>query len=142
MKKIGIMITIVLLLSGCGGEESKSTHVKSSDTNNTVAPLAQDFAYETQGSVSISLIAPLPNTIKQAQVLLYESQNLISTPVGDTLIFDDLIIEGTIIDNNYTTAVTLGKHINSIWILIPVLAYEKEHVITDNAIDINLTQGQ
>ena len=144
MNKIGMstILIMVLLLSGCSGGGGGGSSTQSTD----VSSVSKAFDYETQGSVNISVTAPLPSTIDQgtidqAQILLYESQKLITTPVGDSLVFDNLIREGTIISSNYTTTVTLGNHIDSIWIVIPVLGYEKEHNITDNTININLTQG-
>ena len=74
--------------------------------------------------------------------MFYETQKIDTTPVGDQLIFDDLLMEGvTDTNGDYTTKVTLGKHIESIWVVIPALSYENQVSIVDGVISVNIIEG-
>ncbi len=58
---------------------------------------------------------------------------------GIITIKDDVITVHS--DGTYEVNLTLGGHIQSIWVVIPSLAYEKNIEIVDNQITLTITEG-
>lgn len=136
-KYMALFITL-FIVNGCGAEED------STETSNVPSVNQIKFTYETQRAVKFSLTTPKLEGSAQRQVLLFETQKTIvedNTP-GDIVTFDSLLIEGNS-DNNgkYETSLTVGGHIDSIWIVIPSLAYQKKIDIENNQIVLNITEG-
>lgn len=112
------------------------------EANSTAVAEPEEFAYETQSSINISVSLELNSGSQQKQILFYETQKIDTSPVGDQLIFDDLLMEGvTDTNGDYTTKVTLGNHIESIWVVIPALSYENQVSIVDGVISVNIIEG-
>lgn len=155
MYKLSIPVFLSILLTACGGGSSGGSSKPSTqsniastpetsvvETNSTAVAESEEFAYETQSSISISVSLELSSGSQQKQILFYETQKIDTSPVGDQLIFDDLLMEGvTDSEGNYSTSVTLGNHIEAVWIVIPALSYEKQVSIIDNTININITEA-
>jgi hypothetical protein len=150
MCRLSLVVLLLIMLNGCGpGGGDSSSASNSGNTNEpSVAvrpsPALEVFAYETQRVVNLSLSIDSKYTSSQKQILLYETQKSISdadTP-GDIIVYEALLTEG-VSDNNgsYETALTLGGHIDSIWIIIPAIAYEKRIDIIDNEIVLNIKKG-
>jgi len=142
------LLLTLLLMTGCGsgGGDTGSTENNTDDTgsieNNTKN--SSNFAYKTQGSVNISLLVYSENSSSQKQILLYESQKTITDPdiPGELIIFDGLLAEGvTNSDGSYSAKLTLGNHIDAIWIVIPALAYEKQHQVINGQIALTINEG-
>jgi len=132
------LLLTLFLMTGCGsgGGSAGSTE---NNTNNS-----SNFAYKTQGSVKVSLLVYGENISSQKQILLYESQKTVNGPdiPGELTVFDRLLVEGVSdADGKYETALTLGNHIESIWIVIPALAYQQKIDIINNEIILNIAKG-
>jgi len=132
------LLLTLFIMTGCGsgGGGAGSTESNTSNSSN--------FAYKTQGSVKVSLLISGENISSQKQILLYESQKTVNGPdiPGELTVFDRLLVEGVSdADGKYETALTLGNHIESIWIIIPALAYEKQHQIINNQIILTINKG-
>lgn len=99
------------------------------------------FSYETQANINLNI--SLSNfTSVQKQVLVYEQQKISSTPVGNLTSYENLLSDGVVNESGvYSSSLTLGKHIGSIWVVIPALSYEREHLIVQNKINIQISQG-
>jgi len=133
------MLTILsiafFLMTGCGsgGGSSGSTE------NNT--NISSNFAYKTQGSVKVSILIPNKTLYSQKQILIYESKktiNGVDIP-GELTIFDRLLVEGVNdVDGKYEISLTIGNHINSIWVVVPTLEYEKQHKIINGQIILTI----
>ncbi|NOR57898.1 MAG: hypothetical protein GQ474_05175 [Sulfurimonas sp.] len=149
MCRLSLVVLLLIMLNGCGPGSGDSSSNNSGNTNEPSvsirpSPALEVFAYETQRVVNLSLSIDSKYTSSQKQILLYETQKTISdadTP-GDIIVYEALLTEG-VSDNNgsYATALTLGGHIDSIWIIIPAIAYEKRIDIIDNEIVLNITKG-
>ena len=126
------------LMTGCGGSREIDTDPVENNTNKP-----SNFAYKTQGRINVSLSIYSENTSTQKQILLYESQKTVNDPdtPGELTVFDGLLEEGVSDTNGkYETALTLGNHIESIWIVIPALAYQQKIDIVNNEIVLNITE--
>lgn len=133
--KISALVTIAFLLVGCG--DTKSTSPDSEPKNST-----HEFTYQTQRSVDVNILIGLNELTQQKQILLYELQKSVDTPVGEQTILDGLFIDGVINNKGeFTTTLTLGNHINSIWVHIPSLSYQQEHNISDSKLNITIEEG-
>ena len=148
MYKLSIPVLLSILLTACGGGGGGSSELNtqnnsvSTQEGNTSVITPKEFAYETESSIGISVSLKLNTSSQQKQILFYETQKIDTTPVGDQLIFDDLLMEGvTDTNGDYTTKVTLGKHIESIWVVIPALSYENQVSIVDGVISVNIIEG-
>jgi hypothetical protein len=129
------------MINGCGGDDSS----EATKPNEVVLPSTQDnFSYKTQRAVKITLSTPALKGSSQRQVLLFETQKTIveaNTP-GKILTFESLLAEGnTGNDGKYKTSLTLGGHIESLWILVPSLAYQEKINIINNQIVLNIIEG-
>jgi len=133
-KYISLYITFVIL-NGCGGGDS-STPINTSRNKS-------NFTYKTQRTVDVSISTPETINLTQRQILLFETQNSLvekNTP-GEILTFKSLLVEGNTDDSNgYKNNLTLGSHIESIWVVIPSLAYEKKIKIVNNKIVLNIIE--
>jgi len=136
------------LITGCGsgGGDAGSAENNTGNTGTTENSIdnSSNFAYKTQGSVKISLLIYNENISSQKQILLYESQKTMNDPdtPGELIVFDGLLAEGvTNSDGSYSAKLTLGNHIDAIWIVIPALAYEKQHQIINGQITLTIYKG-
>lgn len=140
MYKLSIPVLLSILLTACSGGGGGSSELNTQNNTSVITP--KEFAYETQSSIGISVSLKLNTSSQQKQILFYETQKIDTTPVGDQLIFDDLLMEGvTDTNGDYTTKVTLGNHIESIWVVIPALSYENKVSIVDDVISVNIIEG-
>jgi len=142
------LLLTLLLMTGCGsgGGDTGSTENNTGNTGTTENSIdnSSNFSYKTQGSVNVSLSIYGENTSTQKQILLYESQKTVTDPdiPGELIIFDGLLAQGVSdADGKYETALTLGNHIESIWIVIPALSYEKQHQIINGQITLTINKG-
>ena len=139
MYKLSIPVFLSILLTACGGGGGSSELNTQNNSVSTSVITPKEFAYETERSIGISVSLKLNTSSQQKQILFYETQKTVTTPVGDQLIFDDLLTEGvTDTNGDYTTKVKLGKHIESIWVVIPALSYENQVSIVDDVISVKL----
>lgn len=142
MYKLSIPVFLSILLTACGGGGGSSELNTQNNSVSTSVITPKEFAYETERSIGISVSLKLNTSSQQKQILFYETQKTVTTPVGDQLIFDDLLTEGvTDTNGDYTTKVKLGKHIESIWVVIPALSYENQVSIVDDVISVNIIEG-
>ncbi len=140
MYKLSIPVLLSILLTACSGGGGGSSELNTQNNTSVITP--KEFAYETQSSIGISVSLKLNTSSQQKQILFYETQKIDTTPVGDQLIFDDLLMEGVIDTNgDYTAKVKLGKHIKFIWVVIPALSYENKVSIVDDVISVNIIEG-
>lgn len=137
-----ILFTILsasILFTACSGGGATNAQ----GTTPTSVASEKEFAYETQRDVAISISLDIDSDTLQKQVLFYESQAIDTSPVGDQVVYNNLLMEGvTNVNGTYTTHVTLGNHITTIWILIPALSYENNISIVDDTLVLDITQGQ
>jgi len=149
MPQMLLTLSVALfLMTGCGsgGGDTGSAENSAGNTGTTENSIenSSHFSYKTQGTVNVSLSIYDENTSSQKQILLYESQKTVTDPdiPGELTIFDRLLAEGVSnTDGKYETALTLGNHIESIWIVIPALAYEKQHQIINGQIALTIDKG-
>jgi len=132
------MFIALFIMTGCGSGGDNTGSVDN-DTNES-----SNFAYETQRAVNVSLLINSGDISSQKQILLYETQKIVRYPdmPGELIVFDALLVEGASGTNGkYETNLTLGNHIESIWIVIPALAYQQRIDIINNEIILNITKG-
>ena len=153
MYQMFIAIFIALfIMTGCGSgggntvsadNDSNESFSVDNDTNESLLS-SSNFAYETQRAVNISLLMNSGDISSQKQILLYETQKIVRDlgMPGELIVFDALLVEGVSGTNGkYETDLTLGNHIESIWIVIPALAYQQRIDIINNEIILNITKG-
>ncbi|PHQ65006.1 MAG: hypothetical protein COB99_06510 [Sulfurimonas sp.] len=150
MCRLILVVLLLFMINGCGpgGGDSSSANNSGNTNEPSVSTKSSSalevFAYETQRVVNLSLSIGSEYTSSQKQILLYETQKTIndaSTP-GDIIVYEALLTEGVSNNNgSYETTLTLGGHIDSIWIIIPAIAYEKRINIINNEIILNITKG-
>lgn len=147
----------LLLINACTPEDTTSTTTNTNtptNTNNAVDNIIQplqlpteadeSFSYQTQRNVKISLVIKENKIFSQNQILIYENQKKIDKAdmPGQLVTFDRLLTQGS---NNsqgqYIKILTLGNHINSLWIIIPSLSYQEEVPIINNAINLTIKQS-
>lgn len=112
-----------------------STYLKQNYVTDT------SFSYQTQRKVKVSLVIKQINDLSQKKLLFYEKKkkmNNITLP-GERVTFDALLTEGaTNNQGQYTNTLTLGQHIDSLWVVIPALSYQKKITIVNNAINLTI----
>lgn len=132
------------------------------DTNDTTAntvdtepKAAETFAYETQRDVDISI--SFLNTdadTPQKQILIYETKtveklydevqiddegNTQKIEIGEQNVFSAQLLDSSTNENHQLIQTfTLGRHINSLWVVIPSEQYETEITIENNKISLEL----
>lgn len=154
MCRLALVVLILTILCGCGPGGGDSSSGNSGNTNQpssvepsvsaTPSSALEVFAYETQRVVNLSLSISSEYTLSQKQILLYETQKIISDEEapGDIVVYEALLTEGVSdTEGRYETALTLGGHIDAIWIIIPAIAYEQRIQIINNEIILNITKG-
>lgn len=116
--------------------------ITSSIQTKNIELIAQSgFSYENQREVTIEISAI--SSLLDTQVLLYENNTPIPTPVGTVMTMQNLIIS-TIFDTegNLNLTHTFGNHITSIWLVIPFYGIKMEIPITDNYIYLMIQEGE
>lgn len=142
-KSIITALVTMLIITGCSGEGTQEETLEITTSKPfDVGATKENFTYETQGSINISIFLHQSSSETQKQILFYEEKRVENSPVGDLAIFDSLLMEGVIgSEGNYSAEITLGNHIDSIWVRIPALSYENELFIFNNEIVTKITQG-
>ena len=130
---------LTLLISGCGNAtESSQTDTSSLEPTllSKVSPLvhvtaeeASSFAYQTQHQVTVDIELPQTLRATQRQLLLFQNRSYDAQIKLDKL---TQLITSTYIESNghFRESFSVGKHLESIWIVIPTLGYESEIKIT------------
>jgi len=140
MKLTMIFISLLtLLISGCGNA-TESSPADTSSLEPTLlskvspivhveADVASSFAYQTQQRVTIDIQLPITLRATQRQLLLFQNKRY-----DEQIKLNQLtaLITSTYIDRegHFNESFTIGKHLQSIWIVIPTLGYEAEIEIT------------
>lgn len=159
----------ILMVNACGGGGGDSASapidpvkdpvvdsVTDTITIDTEPKASEAFTYATQGDVevSISLLNTNSNT-PQKQILIYETRtveklydevqiddegNTEKIEIGEQNVFNGQLLDSSSnASHKLNQTFTLGKHINSLWIVIPSEQYEKEVAIVDNKLVLELT---
>jgi hypothetical protein len=153
MRKTVIISSLAFLLIGCGGSGTGSTTSAASVSDHTVNTVTdsevnmdnsiidnmsqteQAFAYKTQRNVRIDIELQSNLRAAQRQILIFQHKKHDDSLELDLL---DGLIASSVIGNDgyFSQKFTMANHIQSVWIVIPALGYEKKINIDDNAIDI------
>lgn len=137
MRQAILLLLITIFLNSCGSNVDSSINKESKNNlelqkkfnvsyynNEEEIIIKQEstssigFDYKTQREVSFIINDNGSDLSKQ--ILFYETKELISTPVGDTELFKNLLYS-----TNFKSSedlkfnLTLGNHIKDIWIVVP-----------------------
>lgn len=121
-----------------GEDTSNLISIRPTETKTTINTEIVGFSYENQRDVSFTINSHKP-ILASKQVLFYESNKIVSTPLGNIEKLENKII-ATVFDNlgGLNITHTLANHITSVWLVIPFYGIKKQIPIINNSINLKI----